>query len=100
MNHLPRFFHLPVPGKHEDKSIHFSPILQETAPLEEAELLARMKSAAEGLSGEEAARRLVETGPNVVAEGSRRGWAWPLNGNWESVAENDPRQCGLLGVPN
>ena len=37
-----------------------------------------MKTAPEGLSEEEAASRLAEVGPNVVADGNHRGWPWRL----------------------
>ena len=78
MNHLPRIFHLPLPAKHEEKAIHFSPVLSETASMDGAAVLAHMKSAPEGLSGEDAATRFAETGPNVVPESKHRGWAWRL----------------------
>lgn len=78
MNHLPRIFHLSEIVKHVDKSIHFSPVLAETASLEGKAVFSRMKSAPEGLSGAEAARRLAEVGPNVVTESKHRGWPWRL----------------------
>ena len=37
-----------------------------------------MKTAAEGLSENEAARRLAEVGPNVVAASKHHGWLWRL----------------------
>jgi Mg2+-importing ATPase len=46
--------------------------------MDAAAVLARMKSAPEGLSEDEAARRMAETGPNVVAGSKHRGWAWRL----------------------
>ncbi len=41
-------------------------------------VFARMHSAPEGLSEEDAAARLVEAGPNVVASGHHRSWPWRL----------------------
>ena len=38
----------------------------------------RMQTAPEGLREEDAAARLVEAGPNVVASGHHRGWPWRL----------------------
>ena len=76
MNHLPRFLHVLAAGKHTDKSIHFSPILAEAALLDRAAVLTHMKSAPGGLSGTEADRRLIESGPNVVSGSKHRGWAW------------------------
>ena len=78
MNHFPRLFHLFEARKHEDKSIHFDPILVETALLDKAAVLTRMASTPEGLSGAEADRRFAESGPNVVSESKHRGWAWRL----------------------
>ena len=75
MNHLPK---LTPPPHLADRSIHFSPILAEIAQLEADGVFARMKSAPEGLAEGEAAHRLEETGPNVVAAGNRRGWPWRL----------------------
>ena len=65
-------------AKHPGGAIQFSPILAEVAKLGAGEVFARMKSAAEGLSDAEAARRLEETGPNIVVEERRRGWPWRL----------------------
>jgi len=42
------------------------------------DVLARMKTAAEGLADAEAARRLQEVGPNVVVSEKHRGWLWRL----------------------
>jgi Mg2+-importing ATPase len=78
VNHLPRIFHLPKLGSHADREIHFTPLLAETALLDTASVFARMKSSPEGLGEAEAARRLAETGANVVSEGKHRGWAWRL----------------------
>ncbi len=46
--------------------------------LEEGAVFSRMKTALDGLSDGEAARRLAETGPNVVAAGTHLGWPWRL----------------------
>jgi len=78
MNHLPK---LPRPTAHAkaaDQSIHFAPIIAETAMLETDAVFARMKTAPEGLGDGEAARRLEESGPNVVADGPHHGWPWRL----------------------
>jgi Mg2+-importing ATPase len=78
MNHLPRLIPLPSPPKPADKSIRFAPILAEVAQLEEAEVFARMKTAPEGLSEDQAANRFAEAGPNVVGTGNHHGWPWRL----------------------
>ena len=78
MNHLPK---LTIPAslaKAADRSIHFSPLLAEVAQLETNAVFARMQCAPEGLSEEDAAARLVEAGPNVVAAGHHRSWPWRL----------------------
>lgn len=46
--------------------------------METSEVFTRMKTTAEGLGDAEAARRLAEVGPNVVATGKHRGWPWRL----------------------
>ena len=66
------------PPKPADKSIHFSPILAESAKLGTAEVLTLQKTAAEGLTDAEAAKRLEEVGPNVVVSDKHRGWPWRL----------------------
>lgn len=43
-----------------------------------ASVFARLKSSPEGLGETEAARRLIEIGPNIVSEGKHHGWAWRL----------------------
>jgi Mg2+-importing ATPase len=75
MNHLPK---LAPPAATADRSIHFSPILAEVARIEAPEVFTRMKSSPEGLSESEAAARLMQAGPNVVAGGKNRGWLWRL----------------------
>ena len=78
MNHLPRLIRPSAAAKPADKSIHFSPILAEVAPLEKGAAFARMKSSPEGLSEADAASRWAELGPNIVAASKHRGWPWRL----------------------
>ncbi len=78
MNHLPKLAGLTSPPKPADRSIHFSPILAEVAKTETSSVFARMKTAPEGLSDAEAARRLEVVGPNVVVSEKHRGWLWRL----------------------
>ncbi len=66
------------PAKAAHPSIHFSAILSEMAKVESGEVFARMKTAADGLTDAEAARRLEEVGPNVVVSERHRGWPWRL----------------------
>ena len=74
MNHLPKVTGSTALAKRADESIHFSPILAEVAQLQTNEVFSRMKTAAEGLSENEAARRFAKVGPNVVAASKHRGW--------------------------
>jgi Mg2+-importing ATPase len=53
-------------------------VLAEAARLETSEVFSRMKTSPQGLSEGEAASRLAEVGPNVVAAGQHRGWPWRL----------------------
>ena len=46
--------------------------------METSQVFRRMKTAPEGLSEDEAASRLAEVGPNVVAASKHRGWPWRL----------------------
>jgi len=78
MNHLPKLTQPVSPGKPADKAIHFAPILAEVAQLEVSGVFTRMKTTAEGLSEQEAAVRLAQVGPNVVAAGKHHGWPWRL----------------------
>ncbi len=78
MHLLPKLTGLTSPPKTADKSIHFSPILADVAKLEASAVFAQMKTAAEGLTDTEAARRLAEVGPNVVISEKHRGWPWRL----------------------
>jgi len=79
------FFQIPsrlskavISGKAAGRTIHFSPILTELAGLNPADVLARMKTTAEGLTNADAARRLEEIGPNVVVSEKHAGWFWRL----------------------
>lgn len=65
-------------AKPAGKSIRFDPILTEVSSMEKAAVFLRMKTASEGLSESDAARRLAKVGPNVVAESRHRGWPWRL----------------------
>ena len=67
-----------VPAKATNQSIHFAPVLAELAKTPTNAVFARMKSALEGLTDAEAARRLEEVGPNVVVSEKHRGWWWRL----------------------
>ncbi len=57
--------------KHISSSIRVSPLLAELAEAEPAVALERLGSSQDGLSEEEAARRLERYGPNVVASDER-----------------------------
>ena len=57
--------------RHVSSSIRVSPLLAELAEAEPAVALERLGSSPEGLSDEEAARRLERHGPNVVASDER-----------------------------
>src|SRR5881296_1439437 len=57
--------------RHVSSSIRVSPLLAELAEAEPAVALERLGSSPEGLSDEEAARRLERYGPNVVASDER-----------------------------
>ncbi|MFO0757434.1 MAG: magnesium-translocating P-type ATPase [Byssovorax sp.] len=58
-------------GHHDRKALRVSPIVVECAALSPDEALARLGTKAEGLTEEEAARRLAEHGPNVLAKDLR-----------------------------
>src|SRR3989442_14732513 len=57
--------------RHASPSIRVSPLLAELAEAEPAVALERLGSSPDGLSEEEAARRLERYGPNVVASDER-----------------------------
>ncbi len=55
-------------GSHRDRSsIHVSPVLLATVPLDPAAVFAKLSTRADGLTSDEAAARLAEHGPNVLA---------------------------------
>ena len=54
-----------------ERGIHVSPMLVECAALEPAAIYDRLATRAEGLTSTEAARRLVEVGPNILARDER-----------------------------
>ena len=78
IKHLPTLIPPASLAKPVDQAIRFSPILAEAAAWPTSEVFSRMKTAPEGLSEGEAAGRLAEVGPNVVATGWHRGWLWRL----------------------
>ncbi|MDB6135325.1 MAG: mgtA 1 [Verrucomicrobiales bacterium] len=101
----------PNLAKATDQSIHFPPILAEAAMLDSNGVFTRMGTTAQGLSAGEAARRLRETGSNVVAESGHHGWFWRLAtamGNplvillivlsAVSFATGDPRAGSVMAV--
>ena len=63
-------------------AIRVSPILVESAALDPAAVYARLKTRPEGLSSDEAAERLAEHGPNVLAQDQRPSLARLL---WRAV---------------
>ncbi len=67
-----------VPSKAAGHAIHFAPILAEVAKLGPSEVFTRLKTSATGLTEAEAAKRLEDSGPNVVVSEKHRGWPWRL----------------------
>jgi Mg2+-importing ATPase len=61
------------PGGHEAPAIHVSPIVVESAATEVAGIYALLSTRSEGLTSEEAATRLAQHGPNVLAKDQRVG---------------------------
>ena len=59
--------------KHEKAAIHVSPLLIELADVDVDAVYARLESRPTGLTAEEAAARLAEYGPNVLAKDRRPG---------------------------
>jgi P-type Mg2+ transporter len=59
-------------------SIRFSPLLAEMARKEGKEALLQFGTPPEGLSQEEAEKRLAQHGYNEVAQEKRHGWLWRL----------------------
>jgi Mg2+-importing ATPase len=78
MKHLPTLIPPASLARPAGKAIRFSPILAEASLLQKSAVFSRMKSVPEGLSEDEAASRLAEVGPNVVAVSKHRGWLWRL----------------------
>jgi Mg2+-importing ATPase len=78
VKHLPTLIPPASLAKPVGKSIRFSAILAEAASLEMGAVFSRLKTGPEGLSEDEAASRLAEVGPNVVAVSKHRGWPWRL----------------------
>jgi Mg2+-importing ATPase len=66
----------------DKRGIHVSQAVLDTAPLEPAEVYARLRTRAEGLTLAEAATRLAEHGPNVLAKDQRPSF---LRLAWRSV---------------
>ena len=72
-----------LPEKPRDRAgIHVSPMLVECAALEPAAIYDRLATRADGLTSTEAARRLVEVGPNILARDERPRFLGLL---WRSV---------------
>ncbi|HVR64332.1 MAG TPA: cation-transporting P-type ATPase, partial [Polyangia bacterium] len=69
-------------GGHDATGINVAPLLVRAAGLDAAGVFALVGSGAEGLTGEQAAARLVEHGPNVLAREQRPGFLRLL---WRSV---------------
>jgi P-type Mg2+ transporter len=65
---------LAVVSKPKGVGIRVSPLLIQVARLEREEVLGRLESRREGLTGAEAEERLVRFGPNVVAAEKQHGW--------------------------
>jgi len=68
---LPR--KLLVPKRREKLSIHVSSLVVESAAKDTAGVYALLNTSAEGLTADEAAARLAEHGPNVLAKDQRVG---------------------------
>ena len=62
-------------GPRDPQSIHVSPRVVESAAQDAAGVYALLKTRPEGLSGDEAAARLEQYGPNVLAKDQRAGIA-------------------------
>jgi len=67
---------------HDKSAMRMSPLLLETAPLDAAAVYARLATRVEGLTSAEAAARLAEYGPNVLARDQRPSF-WRLL--WRAV---------------
>ena len=60
--------------KRAGSEIRVSPLLIEASQLSPEEVFQKLNSSLNGLSGEEAALRLAQSGPNSVAQEKRLGW--------------------------
>lgn len=76
MNFLPRL--IRNRQRESDQSILVSTVIIELAPLAASEVLTHCKTARTGLSTADAAKRLAETGLNVVVTAGQSGWLWQL----------------------
>jgi len=65
----------PARGK-SVASAAVSSLVAEISRMPKEEVLAKFKTSPEGLAEEEAQRRLVEYGPNDLAQEKRHGWLW------------------------
>src|SRR5438128_1044265 len=61
-------------SKPEGNPADVSATMAGLAPLENADVFAKLRTSPKGLSQAEAERRLVDHGPNAVASEKRRGW--------------------------
>ena len=65
--------HALVADRPKVAAIRVSPVVVESAALDAVGVYARLKTRAEGLTADEAAQRLAEYGPNVLAKDQRIG---------------------------
>jgi Mg2+-importing ATPase len=68
--------------RHDHQKVEVSPRVAESASLEASALLDQLQTSPDGLSDEEAARRLEEHGPNALASDQQRGLTLLL---WRSI---------------
>ncbi len=73
MSILPRYFRLGNSNK-SGPVITVSPLLLESATIDISAVLDKLETTVNGLTHEEAERRLEEYGPNVVAQEQRHSW--------------------------
>jgi Mg2+-importing ATPase len=71
-----------MPAETNQISHNTADLVREAATSEAAAILTRLQSAPAGLSDEEAARRLVEFGPNEVGQEKKHNWLWRI---WVAV---------------
>ncbi len=74
----------PSAKVHAQAAIHVAPLVIESASLDAAGVYGRLRTRSGGLTSDEAAARLVEHGPNVLAKDQRVGIARLL---WHSVLD-------------